>query len=109
MAKNLDDLAEFEQFRSEILPALQKDLKSGMTDEKIIQKYRAVVAARMVTHALDLANPGVSLAATKDLMDRSLGKAVERKQVEHRLGKLPDEELDAILLTKLADAKRDEE
>ncbi len=105
MAKAIDDLAAFEDFRHEILPALQKDLKAGLSDEKIIAKYRAVVAARMVTHALDLENPSVSLAATKDLMDRTMGRAVERKQIEHRLGKLPEEELDAILLTKLQDVE----
>lgn len=97
----VDALAEFEEFRDNMLPVLKKDLAAGMTAEQLIQKYHAYAAARNITMALTSENEGVSLAAIKDLMDRAGGKAKEKKEITHRLGELPEEEIDAILETKL--------
>lgn len=102
MAKDLDRLAEYEQFCEEILPALRKDLKAGLSDEQILQKWKAVAAARAVS-LTGSKQDAVALAASKDILDRTGGKAVERKLVAHRLEKLPDEQLEALLLTELAE------
>lgn len=101
MAKDLDTLSEFEQFRKEILPALRRDIKAGLSNEEIYKKYQAHTAARSVTIALTDPDSGKALAAIKEIHDRGTGKPKERQEVTHRLDKLADEQLDALLQTQL--------
>lgn len=108
-ARSLDELAEFEDFTANILPAIRKDLKAGMSETQILEKYKALAAASIATLTTRIDEPAVALAAARDILDRTQGKAVERRQVEHRLGKLPDEQLDALLLTEMADDEADEQ
>jgi hypothetical protein len=96
-----DDLAEFEEFRREILPMLRKDIEAGMSAEDMYAKYQAHAAARGITIAMTAADEGKALAAVKDILDRSQGRAIERKENVHRFDKLSDEELDAMLLTEM--------
>lgn len=105
----LDELSAFEEFRHELLPALQKDLRSGLTEKQIIEKYKAIAAARLVTHMASQADLGISLTATRDLLDRTLGKATERKDVTHRLSNLPEKEIDALLLTELEELESEDD
>ena len=91
------DLHEFERFRKEVLPQLRSLVAKGADPEKILERFTPHAAAKLVTIALSEADSGKALTAIKDIMDRTKGKAVERKQVEHRFSKLSDEELDALL------------
>jgi glucuronate isomerase len=115
MCRTLDNLAEFEEFAEKILPAIRRDLTSGMTETQILEKYKALAAASVATLTTKLDTPAVALAAARDILDRTGGKAVERRQVEHRLGKLPEKELDAVIYTELeklgaiTDAEEDSE
>lgn len=102
MVKAMDMLAEFEEFRESILPALRKDVQSGMEAQQIIKKYRALAAAKMVTGMFVPLSP-VSQAAARDILDRGDGKAVESKKVEHKFEGVSDEDLKALLKSKLAD------
>lgn len=97
----LDQLAQFEDFQKTILPALQADVKAGLTSEELRKKYTSLVQARILTTAL--ANPDVkaALTAAKDILDRAEGTATQRIEQTHRLEKLPEEQLDAILKTEL--------
>ena len=97
----LDRLAAFEQFQDEILPALRQDLAAGKTAEKLYKKYAALAAARSISVALGEADSGKAISAIKDILDRDQGRAIERKQAEHKFSKLPDKELDAFLLTQM--------
>lgn len=99
----IDDISEFEAFRREILPGLRKDLSSGMSSDDILAKYKSYMAARQVTIALTSEDEGKAQAAIKDSLDRVDGKAKERKEVEHKFAKLSDEELDALVSTRLSD------
>jgi gamma-glutamyl:cysteine ligase YbdK (ATP-grasp superfamily) len=87
--------------REALLPELRADLASGLTAEQIYQKYQTLAAARSVQIVATEVDSSKALAAVKDILDRSQGKAKERQEIEHRLGKLPETELDALLLTKL--------
>jgi flagellar biosynthesis chaperone FliJ len=102
MCRALDELAEFEKFQDEILPELRADLKRGMSAEQIYAKYQAVVAARSVTIAVKEADSGKALTAAKDILDRCQGKAKERQEVEHKLSRLKDEELDSLIMSEMA-------
>lgn len=107
MAHRLDDLAEFEEFRETMLPAIRKDLQAGMTAAQIRKKYTAYVQAAMVTTALVDPNSAARLAAGKDILDRDEGKAKENKEVTHRFSHLSDAQLRAILNSEEAELENE--
>lgn len=96
-----DDLAEFEEFRESLLPALRQDLSKGMDAETMQKKYSSILAARGISIGLTEEDSSKALAAIRDILDRTQGKAKESKEIQHRLGKLKDDELDAFLLTQI--------
>jgi hypothetical protein len=108
MARALDDMEEFHKFREELLPVLRQALTSGMTAEEIYTKFQAYAAARTVSIAATEIDSGKALAAIKDILDRTQGKAKERSEVTHRLANAPEEQLDALIMSKLAAATEDE-
>lgn len=101
MVRNLDQLAAFEEYQDEVLPKLREALKNGAKAEDIYQMAMGVAAARAVSIAVKEKDSSKALAAIKEIMDRTAGKATERKEVSHRLEKLPDEQLDSLLASKL--------
>ena len=103
MSNLLDELKEFDEFKEKLLPAIRKDLTSGMSAEEIRKKYEAVVQARSIITAVTDKDSGKALAAAKDILDRSSGKATEKKEVTHKFSDLRDEELDAVLQSELQD------
>lgn len=100
-ARNIDDLALHDEMMMGILGSVKQDLALGLTSEEIMKKYSGIAAARIVSIAATEADSGKALAAAKDLMDRVHGKARETKDVTHRLDKVNEREIDAILLTEL--------
>lgn len=108
-ASLLDDLSEFNNFRSEILPVLRKALKGGTDAETIYKKFQAYAAARAVSIAATEVDSAKALYAIKDILDRTQGKAKERQEVTHKLSSLPEEQLDAILLSKLKNQQEGDE
>lgn len=100
----LDKLAEFEEFTHAILPKLRAMLKDGASADEILSFSQAAAAARVVTIAATEIDSSKALAASKDILDRTQGKATEKQEVTHRLEKLDDAQLDALLLSKLKEA-----
>lgn len=109
MTDALDELAAYEQYRTEILPELREALSRGATAEEISAKYAAVAAARVASIAAKEADSGKALAAAKDLLDRVQGKAKERTEVKHKFENLKDEQLDSLLLSQLGELDEDSE
>jgi hypothetical protein len=101
--ERLDDLAVFEELRADLIPFLRKAIESNASPEEILEKGRAAVFARLLSIAVLEPSSNSTLAAIKEYIDRDRGKATDKKEITHRLGKLPDEEVDALLLSKLAD------
>lgn len=99
----LDDLAEFEDYRREVLEAVRKDIARGLNPKQIREKYQAQVQARLLTLALTSKDEKIALSASKDLIDRQEGRATERKEITGKLDLLSDEQLDAKLQTELMD------
>lgn len=95
-------LQEFEDFETEILPALRADVKSGMSAEQLRKKYESLVQARQITDALTAA-AGKAAGSVKDLLDRTSGKPTEKKEVTHRFKDMSDAELDAVLASEEED------
>ncbi len=105
----VDDLAEFEEFKSEILPMFKKALQEKWTPKQVYDAAATLAACKGVTIALTDEDTGRSMAAIKDILDRSGGKAVEKQEVTHSYSKLPDSELDALLESQIKDLDEDEE
>lgn len=101
MAQVIDDLREFDEFRTGLLKKIQAMLKDGKTSEEILEFGKAMAAARVVTTVAVEKDSQKALAAAKDVLDRTQGKAKERTEVEHKFSKLPEDQLDAMLLSKL--------
>jgi hypothetical protein len=99
----IDQLTQFEDFRGTILPALQDDVKKGMSTSDLRKKYASLVQARLITAALANPDDSKALAAATDLLNRVEGKATERKEVKHTLEGLSDKELDAVLESEIDD------
>lgn len=96
MSRLLDELVEFEEFRTTILDTIRQDLKSGMTAAQLREKYSALVQARVLTEALT-DESARALTAAKDVLDRAHGKATEKKEITHTLKDMSEEELDALI------------
>lgn len=105
MEKTIDDLIEFENFCEEILPALRKDMKAGLSAQDMYNKYQAMAAARSISIVAREVDSGKALSAIKDILDRTQGKAVERHDHRHHLADIPEEQLDALLLSELAEVE----
>lgn len=105
MALALDQLAAFDEFKSNILPLLKQALEKGWTAEEIQAdpKIRAMMVARQVSIGLTDDDAARALAAIRDLRDRDEGKAVERRIVKATIENLTDAELDAKLARMMAD------
>ena len=111
MAVALDDLAEFQRFQEDVLPILRKAIAEGWSAEKILShpKLEAMMAARQVTMAIMGRDDGRAHAAIEAALNRSKGKATERKEVSHKLETLADSELDALLNQSLKQISEDSE
>jgi hypothetical protein len=105
MARNLDKLAQFERYETEIGGVLRDAIAKGLTPDEMRKnpKILALIEARKITIALTDPDSSRAMAAIKDTLDRVEGKAKERSEVEHRYGGLKETELDALLLSQLAD------
>lgn len=98
-----EDIKELEEFRNTLLPALRRDLKAGLSAAEITKKYAAMAEARLVMIALMETNAATAISAAKDILDRSQGKATEKREVTHRFSEMTDKELDAVLVSEEAD------
>lgn len=100
-ARNIDDLALHDELMGGLLGVIRDDLRAGLPAEKILTKYANIAAARVATIAATDADSGKALAASKDILDRVYGKAREIKDVTHRLDKVDERQIDAILISEL--------
>lgn len=97
----IDQLTQFEDFQEDILPALRKAIKDKKTAKEILAMGEALAAARLVTIAVTEVDSGKASSASKDILDRTQGKATERKEVKHTFENMSDDELNAILQSEL--------
>ena len=99
-ARTLDTLAEYEDFRESILPALRADIKQGLTAAQIQEKYNLDVVARQISIALDEKDSARALKAIQDLRNRVEGTPVQRVEQKHKLENMDEDQLDALILSK---------
>lgn len=109
MTRTLDELASFEDFKEKILPAIREDVASGMTATQLREKWSAYVQACQLTDSVTAEKASERIAARKDILDRTEGKAMERKESTHRFEKLEDDQLDALLKSKMKEVVGDDD
>ena len=109
LVESLDELAEFREYRSNILKKFQTMLKKGKSSEEILKLAQKIAAARLGTIAATEVDSSRALAAIKDLLDRTQGRAVETKKVEHKFEKLSDDDLDAVIASQMDKLVAEEE
>lgn len=111
MIRSLDQLAEFERFQESILPILKQAINEKWSAEKIWGHplTQALLAAQAVRWGLQGQDPGKSLDAIKTIVYQTQGKPKEQKEITHKVSKLKDEELDALLKTQLSELGLDSE
>lgn len=109
VADLIDRIADYEDFVSNVLPALRKDVDAGMDSKTLRAKYAPLIQARVITEALTNPDAGKALTAAADLLNRHEGKATERKEVKHTLENLSDKELDAVLESEIQDLEEMQE
>lgn len=100
-----EDLKSFDQFRKDLLPALQQDVMDGMSPEDLRKKYLSYLTARTIQIGLTDTSALAALSAIRDVQDRTEGKPVETKHVINKYENLPDAQLDAALLSQMDDLK----
>jgi hypothetical protein len=103
--RTVDELRAFDEFRELVLPSLRLDVQNGLTADEILEKYTAIAAARLVSEMVR--DNGAQ--AARDVLDRKLGKAVERKQLTHRLDNADEAEVDALLISRLKEVTGEDE
>jgi hypothetical protein len=105
----LADLEAFEEFKAEILPVLRREIAKGSSAEEIYSKFEAHLAARAVTIAMTEMDSARAMGAIREALDRSKGKAVERREVTNKYANLTDDELAALARSKRKEIEDDTE
>lgn len=102
-ASDLDDIALFQDLQKTLIPELRKAIAAGKDTKTILEIGKAAALARLVSLATLDTDSKTALSAIKEMLDRLEGKSTEKKEISHRLAKLADEEVDALLLTSVSD------
>jgi hypothetical protein len=108
LARSLDQLAEFESFKADILPKLRQFIKEGKTASEIYSWAQSYLAAKTVTLALASKDEKTALGAIKEALDRGVGKAADKVEITQRYEQLSDEELEALLQSERESAQDDD-
>jgi hypothetical protein len=98
-ARNLDSLAEYEEFCHTVLPQLRRMVLENWPPEKIRKTFGSLMQAQVITKALQ-----GNLRAIQDTLDRLEGKSTKRQEVTHPYAKMSKAELAALAYQKLLDA-----
>ena len=96
-ARLVDDLTDFAEFKSRFPGELRRDVLNGKTPKELQSKWKTLITARVIAVAITDPDTKAALAASKDILDRADGKAIERKQELHLMANVPEEQLDAAL------------
>lgn len=102
MLNLIENLMAFDEFRKELLPALQQDAIDGVPPEKLREKYQSYLTARLIQIGL-VGKDGDALAAIRDISDRAEGKPAQTNVHINKYEQLPDEQLDAALKSQIED------
>jgi hypothetical protein len=106
LERALDRRARADNVDLTLAEVFEVALREGWDSPKLARhpKLHTLLTMRQWTIALKSEDDAKALAAIKDILDRTQGKAVEKIETTHKLAGAADSELDALLLTKLKDS-----
>lgn len=99
-ARTLDALMEFDKFNESILPQLRKAILENWSSERMRKHFAPYMQAMMIEKGFK-----GDFKAMKDVLDRHEGMAVQRVEQKTMFQKMERQELAALALQKLFDAK----
>lgn len=108
MINLIDQLAEYESFTKNIPKELREAILKGTSAKALYKKYENFAAVRVIQILMTEKDSAKALAAVKELLDRTHGKATEHKDIRHSLEQLEDKEIDALLLGEMEDVTSDD-
>lgn len=101
MIDGLQDKADYEQFKEEVLPALRKMVKQKAPPKDMLDFIKSLATAKVITKMVTEQDTMKVLALYKEILDRTEGKSVEKSETTHKFQNLKKEQLDAVLKSKL--------
>jgi hypothetical protein len=101
-----DDLKEFEEFKISILPVLRDMVTAKAPPAEILEMVQSLAAAKLGTMIVRSDGKN-TLAAIKEVLDRTQGKATEKIEQTHKFENMKEEQLDALLKSKLGSLNKD--
>lgn len=104
----IQDLRDFEEFRETIAPALRAAVRDKAPSEDILELVRSHAVARLASIALMEEDSLKALSAIEKVLQRTDGPIIQKTESEHRFGKLPEDQIDALIKTKLSKSAPDE-
>lgn len=93
-------LQALEEAEAQLITPVREDIRNGLTSEQILEKYSSYAAAALVTAAATRADSS-GITAAKEVLDRVHGKAIQKTEATHKFEKLKDDEIDALLASRL--------
>lgn len=105
--KMIDDLdyKALQDHWAKTLRQVKEDIKAGMKTEDLLKKYEVYAAGALISSMVD---PRSTVAAAEKVLDRTMGKPLQKTESTHKLEKLSDQELDAFLKTQLKEDTDDD-
>lgn len=101
LIKREDQIAAFEEFHTKLLPQLREAIASGKGAKEIFEEWAPLAAARIVNIAATEMDSAKALAAAEKIIHQALGKPTERKELTHKMESLSEEQLDALLMSRM--------
>lgn len=98
--RSIDALAEFDLFDQSILPELKKMVLENWSPDRIRRAFAPLMQAQMIQKGLR-----GEYKAIKDTLDRHEGTAIQRMESKTVYASMSKQELAALALQKLKDAK----
>ena len=97
-ARDIDELAVYDEFKASFLPLLRKMIREGVPIDKIRKAFAPAVQAQMIQQALK-----GDFKAMKDTLDRFEGMAVQRVEQKTVHANMDLEELRALVAQRAND------
>lgn len=106
MANLIDEIDQFENYKKSLLPKLRAMVESDAPPEDILKTVQSMAAAKLGT-MIARTDSKQTLAAIVEVLNRTVGKPTEKVESIHKFEKLKDNELDALLESRLKETAED--
>lgn len=104
MASLIDEIDEFENYKKSLLPKLRQMVEAEAAPEEILKTVQSMAAAKLGT-MIARTDSKQTLAAIIEVLNRTVGKPTEKVESTHKFEKLKENELDALIESRLKESQ----